>query len=78
MVDTMKPFQQNIMYDELSWNIWSPGFTGLLLACRRFLQRIIRTDSFDLFIIATVVANTCTMGLQGYVEENDTIRAYMI
>lgn len=46
---------------------------GLVLAGRRVLQRITRSDTFDLFIISTVVANTVTMSLKGYVEENDTM-----
>ena len=76
LVDTMKPFQTKLTYDYLDWDVWNKGLWGLVLAGRRVLQRIIRTDTFDLFIIATVVANTVTMALQGYVEENDVMNGY--
>jgi hypothetical protein len=73
MHKTFKKFIENLEYDYLSYDIWSPGFIGLFLATRRQAQRIVRSPTFDYISLLTVVANTISMGMKGLVDNEDAM-----
>jgi len=72
----MERLSKYIVYEELDWNIWDKGAIGVAKACRRFLRRVIRVSLFDNFIMATVIANTIQMALEGTIEENQAMKKY--
>ena len=71
---SMERFIGYVTYNDLDYLIWDKGISGLFKAFRRVLRRIVALTVFDNFIMATVVANTIQMGLEGAVVENEAMK----